>query len=201
VAEHLDAERLAQERPGHRAERDAGRRLAGTGAFEDRACVVEVVLLHAGEVGVARTRPRQRGIACLRGEQVGVDGIGGHDRLPLGPFGVADPDGDGSAHGAAVPHAAGQFDLVGLEAHPRAATVTEAAPGEIVGDVGGRDLDTGGQPLEHADDGRAVRLTRGDPAQHGVKSVRTPHAPTRRAAPRRRARGRAGSRPSVTPDG
>ena len=90
VADHLDAERLAEERLRHRAQRHPGRGLAGAGALEHRPRVVEAVLLHAGEVGVAGPRAGQRRVAGLPGEHLGVDRVGGHDRRPLGPLGVAD---------------------------------------------------------------------------------------------------------------
>ncbi len=44
-------------------QRDAGRGLPGGGALEDRPGLVEVVLLHADQVGVAGPRPGQRGVA------------------------------------------------------------------------------------------------------------------------------------------
>ena len=97
-----------------------------------------------------------------------VDRVGRHHRLPLGPLGVADLDRDRSALGLAVPDAADQGDLVLLELHPGAAAVAEPAPGQRVADVVGGHPDVGGQPLEDRHQGRAVGLTRGQPAQsHG----------------------------------
>ena len=52
VAEHLGAE-LGEEQLGQRAGGDAGRGLPGAGPLEHVAGVVEAVLLHADEVGVA----------------------------------------------------------------------------------------------------------------------------------------------------
>ena len=127
VAEHVDAEGLVQERLGHRAERHPGGGLARAGAFEDRTGVVEVVLLHADQIGVAGAGPGQRGVAGLLGEHVGIDRVGRHHRRPLRPLGVADPDRDRAAHGQPVPHAAGELDLVLLELHPGTAAVAEAA--------------------------------------------------------------------------
>ena len=63
VREHLDAQRLAQERPRDGAGGDPGRGLAGAGPLEHRAGVVEAVLEHAGVVGVAGPRPGQRRVA------------------------------------------------------------------------------------------------------------------------------------------
>ena len=62
--------------------------------------------------------------------------------------------------------AADQGDLVGLEAHARAAAVAEAAPGQLVGDVGGLDRQPGRQALDDHDQGAAVGLSGGQKAQH-----------------------------------
>ena len=53
-----------------------------------------------------------------------------------------------------------------LELHARAAPVAEAAAGKGVGDVLARDLDTGRKALDDAHEGRAVRLTCGQPTKH-----------------------------------
>jgi len=55
VAEHGDAE-FTEQSLGDSAHRDAGGGFAGTGALQDVACVMEVVLDGAGQVGVAGTR-------------------------------------------------------------------------------------------------------------------------------------------------
>ena len=56
VADDLGTDRLEEEVRGDPAEGDAGGGLAGGRALEDRAGLVEVVLLHADEVGVPGTR-------------------------------------------------------------------------------------------------------------------------------------------------
>ena len=117
-------------------ERDAGRGLAGAGPLEHRPGVVEAVLLHADEVGVARPRAGQRGVAGqvreLGSASTGsaamtVDHLG-HSVLPTrtatGPPWVTP-----------VAHAAEELDLVALERHPGAAAVAEPAPGELVRDL------------------------------------------------------------------
>ena len=109
--------------------RDPGRGLPGAGPLQDRPGVGVAVLLHAGEVGVAGPGPGQRRVAGQRGERGRVDRVGRHDRLPLGPLAVADPDRDRAAEGQAVPHAAEDLDLVLLERHPRAAAVARAGAG------------------------------------------------------------------------
>ncbi len=134
VADEADAE-LGEERARDRAEGDAGGGLAGARALEDRAGLVEVVLLHADEVGMTGTRARQRRTATARlvGE---LDGLGGHHLDPLGPLGVADAQGDRAAEADAVADAAGDREFVLLELHPRAAAVAELAAGEVGLDVG-----------------------------------------------------------------
>ena len=152
-------------RPGPRSR---GRRRA-----PGSAGLVEVVLLHADQVGVAGPGPGQRRVAGQLVQLGLVDRVGRHDLLPLGPLGVAHLDRDRSAHGLAVPDAAEDRDLVLLELHPGAAAVAEPAPGQGVGDVVGGDRDVGGQALEDRDQGRAVGLARGEPTQH-ARSLSSP---------------------------
>ena len=59
VAQHRDVD-LREERLGDRSGRDPRRGLARRRAFEDVAGIVEAVLLHPGQVGVAGTGLRQR---------------------------------------------------------------------------------------------------------------------------------------------
>ena len=180
VAEHLDAGDLGQERLGHRAERHPGRGLPRAGPFQHRTGVVQVVLLHADQIGVTGPGPGQRLVAGLAGQQLGVHRVGRHHGLPLGPLGVADPDRHRAAHGPAVPDAAGQLHLVLLELHPGAAAVAEPAPGQLGADGGGVDADPGRQPLEDGHQRGPVRLTSGHPAQHHRNSRRPragPRAP------------------------
>ena len=165
VGDDPGADRLLQEVGRDPAQRDPRRRLAGRGALEDRAGLVEGVLLHARQVGVAGPGPGQGRVARRPLELGRVDRVGGHDLLPLGPLGVADLDRDRAALGLAVPDAADERDLVLLELHPGAAAVAEPAPRQRVADVVGGHPHVGGQPLEDRDEGRAVGLTRGQPAQ------------------------------------
>ena len=64
-----------------------------------------------------------------------VDRVGGHHGFPLGPFGVADLDGDRAAERDAVPDTGEHRDLVLLELHPRAAAVAQPAAGELTCDL------------------------------------------------------------------
>ncbi len=189
VGDDAGADGLLEEVGGDPAERHPGGGLAGGGALEDRAGLVEVVLLHADEVGVARAGAGERGVAGQAVELGLVDRVGRHDLLPLGPLGVADLDGHRSAEGLAVADAADDGDLVLLELHPGAAAVAEATAGEGVGDVVGGDRDVGGQALQDRDEGRSVGLARSEPAQHGQSLSRRP-AGTAPAVSRRDTRGR-----------
>ena len=166
VRDQPGADGLDEERLGHRAERDPGSRLAGARPLEHRPRVVEPVLLHPREVRVAGSRPGQRGVASQTRQGLGRHRVGTHDLLPLRPLGVADPDRDRATLGEAVPDAAEQLDVVALERHPRAAAVAEPTSRECVGEVVGGDRDPGGQPFQGGEQGRSVRLPRGQPAQH-----------------------------------
>ena len=163
---HLDAERLPQERPGDGSRGDAGRGFAGAGPLEHRAGVVEAVLEHACVVGVAGPRPGQRRVAGALLEFGRVDGVGGHHGFPLGPFGVADLDGDRAAERDAVPDAGQHGDLVLLELHPGAAAVAEAAAGQLTRDVVGGDVDPGDHAFDHGHQRAAVGFTSCGPSQH-----------------------------------
>ena len=87
-----NAERLLKEPRGDRAQRHAGRGLARAGALQHGSRVVEPVFAHAGEVGVSRPRPAQRGVAPLT-RQIVVEWIRAHHLGPFRPFGVRDLDG------------------------------------------------------------------------------------------------------------
>ena len=172
VGEHLRAGGLLEEGRGHLSERHPGRGLTGRGTLEDRAGLVEGVLLHADEVGVTRARPGECLVAGQSLELDRVDRVGGHHLLPLGPLGVADLDRYRSALGLAVADAADDPDLVLLELHPGTTAVPEPTAREGVGDVFGRHLDVGGQPFEDGDERGSVGLPGGEPAKHGVSVSR-----------------------------
>ena len=154
---------------GDGAGRDAGRRLAGAGPFEHVAGVGEAVLLHPGEVGMAGPHLGER--------ILGGAGRRAHLLVPLvaaEPLAVLDLDGDRRAERAPVPHAADQGQLVLLEALPRAAAVAEAAPGHLGLDVLHRDLEPGGEALDHDDEGLAVRFAGGEITKHRIEATRRP---------------------------
>jgi len=101
VRDEPDAVGLLEEAGSDLAEGDARSGLAGGGALEDRAGVVEGVLLHPDEIGVTGARSSERAVAgdlllgvdvVRRGIRLVGDRVGAHDGLPLGPFAVGDAD-------------------------------------------------------------------------------------------------------------
>jgi hypothetical protein len=154
VTDELDAE-LGQERPGDGAQGHAGGGLTGARPLEDRPGLVEVVLLHPDEIGVPRAGACQRGAATTRGV-ADLDRLGVHHLDPLGPLGVADPEGDRAAHGQPVTDAARDVQFVLFELHARAAAVTETSTGQIGLDRARRDGHPRGEPLEDGDELGAV---------------------------------------------
>ena len=171
-----------QERAGDGAERDARRGLAGARTLEDRARLVEVVLLHADEVGVAGARAGERGAAAagLLGE---LDRLGAHHLDPLRPLGVADAQGDRAADAHAVHGRRRERQLVLLELHPRAAAVAELAACEVGLDGVARDRDARGQTLHDGDEFGAVRFAGREHAEHWSSLPRARADAARRAAP------------------
>lgn len=182
VGDDVDAEHLTEEVTGDGAGRDACRGLPSAGAFEHRAGVVEAVLEHARVVGVAGPGTGQRCVAGAALEFGGVHGVGCHHRLPLGPLGVADLDGDRAAHGLAVADPAEHGHLVGLELHPSTAAVAESAASQLLADVGRGDLDAGHHALDDGDQGGPVGFSGSYPAQHSGRLFHAP-APRPTAAP------------------
>ena len=168
MAEDLDAEHLAEQAPRHLAERHPRGRLPRAGPLQDGAGVIEAVLLHPGQVRVPRPRPGQRRVPGLAVQLARGHRVGRHDRLPLGPFGVGDPDRQRAAERAAVPDAPGELHLVLLERHPRAAAVTGPPAGQRGGDVLGADPHSGGHALADRDQRAPVRFTCGQPAKHAL---------------------------------
>jgi hypothetical protein len=169
VADQFDAEVLEELRSDG-AHGNPGCGFAGACPFQDGACLIEAVLLHAGEVCVAGPRPGQGGVAGLVGEQFGIHRIRGHDLLPLGPFGVAHLDGDGTALGAAVADAAEDGDNVLFELHAGAASVAEPAARQGVCDVPAGDFHTGGDAFNNSHQSRTMGFTGSQPTQHNFLS-------------------------------
>jgi hypothetical protein len=167
MRDDLDAERLAEQGLDDRTDRDPRRGLPRACAFQDRPGVGVAVLLHAGEVGVPRPGTGERRVAGDPHQDGRIDRVSRHDRLPLGPLGVAHADRHRAAQRDTVPQPAEDLHRVLLEAHPRAAAVPEPSARQLARHVGARQLHPGGDALQDRDERGSVRLSRGQPAQHG----------------------------------
>jgi len=165
VGDKRDAE-LAEEGARHSTEGHPGGRLAGARALEHVAGLVEAVLLHADEVGVAGAGAGQRRAASL-GERLDIHGLGAHHVDPAVPLRVADTQGDRRSHGVTEADAGRDGQLVLFELLPRTTPVAELAALHVGLDALGAHRDAGRQPLENRDEFGAVGLTCGQPTKHG----------------------------------
>ncbi len=166
MSNEAHVEGLVEEGARHGAEGYPGGCLAGARALEDVACLGEVVLLHADQVGMARSWPRERCVAGQALEYLGVDGVGRHHLVPFGPLRVRDGHRHGPTDRLPVPHATEEGDGILLELHPGPAAVAEPASGQRCSQVGRRDRHAGRQPLDDRDQGRTVRLACREPSEH-----------------------------------
>ena len=195
-------ERLREDAGSH-----AGGGLTSRGPLEDVAGVVEAVLLHPGEVGVAGPGLGETPLRLARRR--------GHLLFPLPPLRVADHDRHRRALCAAVADAAQDLELVLLDGHTGAAPEAEAPPGELGPEHLDGDRDPGGETLDDDGERRPVGLAGGEEAQHRRKdrevspepwgrearSVRSgpvyihAHGPRERVPARRPPQGREGGPP------
>ena len=162
-----NAECLLKELLGDFTQSHAGGGLAGAGTLEHRTGIVEAILAHAGQIGMARTRTAQRRIATFT-RQIAVEGIGAHYFGPLGPFGVGDFDGHRRAERQSMTYASEQSHLILFELHTGATTIAEPTAGQRGDDVVGTDANAGRQPLDHGHQGLSMRLPCCLPAQHSI---------------------------------
>src|SRR5207244_9987075 len=137
------------------------------GTFEDVAYVVEAVLDHARQIGVARTQ------ACHRWWRLGHR-LDVHLALPVRPVAVLDHHGDRSAHRHAVSHAGDDLDAVVLDLLASTPTVAALAARQVDVDVFGQYGQPGGQVLDEDRELRPVRL-----ASSEYPQVAEAHAATR----------------------
>ena len=153
--------RCGEQRLGERAGRDAGRGLARARALEHVAGVGEAVLLHAREVGVAGPGLRA---AASRSRPGAGDISSAHFPVAHSLLWITIATGEPSVRPWRTPPRNSTSSL--LEAHARAAAVAEPAARQLGRDVVDEDRETGGQALDGDHQGRAVRLARGQEAQH-----------------------------------
>ena len=130
--EHRDPE-LPEQPLRDRADGDARGRLAGRGALEHVAHVVEPVLHDAREVGVTRSRQHDLAAAarCDLGELLVAHRPRAHRRAPVGVVAVAHDQGERPAEREPVAHAAEDLDVVLLDLLPRAAAVAACRRAEV----------------------------------------------------------------------
>ena len=153
---------LAQQRLAERAGRHPGRGFPGAGPLQ-----------HVAGLGKPYFCMPARSAWPGRGWVSGLAVAPGRRRHllgPLGPLGVADHDGHRRAERAAVADAAQEGQLVGLEAHPRAAAVTQAPAGQLAGNILSPNGQPGGQAFDDDDEALAVGLAGGEEAKHDRSS-------------------------------
>lgn len=182
VAQGRDAQ-LGQESLRDRPERDARGCLPGARPFQDRASLVEAVLLHADQVSVSWARAGQ--LRASAGVEDGrVDGLRAHDLDPLGPLGVADADADGRTHREAVPHAGREREFILFELHASAAAVAELSTREVGTEIVEGKWDTSRESLEDRKEFWAVGFPGREPSKHWTILTRAARRSASRCAPR-----------------
>jgi hypothetical protein len=105
---------------------------------------------------VTGPRTGERRAALEPGQDLGVNRVGRHDLLPFWPLAVADAQCDRAAERGTVADAADHLQVVGLEAHPGASPVAEAATREGRLDVLAGHADACRQSFEDGDECGAV---------------------------------------------
>ena len=156
-ARDLDADR-GQEGLGDRARGDVHRRVPRRRALERVADIAEVVLLDAGEVGVARTRKRH-GLRAFS-LRLALGRPRAHPPRPVLVVAVPDDERERRPEGAAVAQTGEHVDPVLLDLLPRRAAVALLPPLEVAVDRVAVEHEPGRQAGEDRDEPRAVRLAR-----------------------------------------
>src|SRR3989442_1676663 len=156
VAQDCDTE-LGEQPLGHARHRHACGGLARARALEDVADVVMAVLHGAGEVRVARPRPRD---LLLRRARLGS--ADRHRGLPVLPVAVGDLERDWAAERRTPPDAGENAALIALDLHAPAAPVAALAPREVLVDLGLGERQTGRDAVDDRDQGLAVGFAGGE---------------------------------------
>ena len=146
VAQHGHTE-LAQKRLRHRAKGHPSRGFPRAGPLQHGPRVLKAILLHPRKVGVAGAGTSQRG-RSRAAQLLGIHRPGIHDFFPFWPLGVADAKRNRSALRDAVSKTTRDRQLVRLELHPSAATVTQAPALQGVLNLLFGHLDTSGHAFE-----------------------------------------------------
>ena len=162
---HLDPD-LAEERLRHGAGRDVDGRVPRRRTLERVADVREPVLLHAGEIRMARPRQRDRLRSLSLGLALGRPGA--HPPRPVLVVAVADDERERRAERAPVAKAREHLDLVRLDLLARRAAVALLAAPEVGVDRGPVEDEPRRQARDDRDERRAVRLAgRCEVERHG----------------------------------
>ncbi len=183
VAGDANAE-AAEQLSGQRAGRDAGGGLARAGALEHVADVGVAVLDRAGEVGMARSRPRHVGTILGAGRALRHLRLDVHRLLPVHPVAIANEQGDGCAGGDAVAHAGEDLGAVAFDLHAPAAAVAALATTELQVERVDIELKARGHAVDRDDERLAVRLARGQKSEHSFVILYDPPSPSGRPPPR-----------------
>ncbi len=166
VGVYGDAE-LLQQATADGAYGNAGGCLAGGGALQDVARVVEAVLHGAREVGVA-------GAEAGHPLDLALERLGLHHLAPVLPIAVADEQGQGAAQGEAVADAGGDLGVVVLDLLSLGAAVAALAAPEVALHVLLGQWEAGGQPLHYDGEALAVGLAGGKEAKFRHRCDCTP---------------------------
>lgn len=129
VAMEGDAE-FGEKTLGNSASSNSGGGLAGTGAFEDVADVIESVLDGARQVRMAGPHAGD-----ALDFDLGIDRPGCHLHGPVHPVAILDPEGDRGAKSEPVANATSNLGMVFFDLHAAAATVATLAARKVRGDV------------------------------------------------------------------
>ena len=155
----------AEELSGERAGGHACGRLACAGALEHVADVGVSVLDRAGQVRMARARPRDV-------RPLGAGGALWHFRLdvhrllPVDPVAIADEERDRRTGRDAVTDAGDDLGAVAFNLHPAAAAVATLAPPELRVECVDVELKARRHAVHRHHEGLAMRLAGGQKSQH-----------------------------------
>ena len=163
MTEDIDT-KTPQENLGQTSARDSGRSFSRTGALENVAGIGVIVFERSGQIGVTGARPcnaaLRRSVACNLTDR--------HDFLPIGPVAIFDHHCDRTADGFAMPYTRQKTDLIFLDLHSAAATVTALPPFQLVIEEFKIDGKVSGKTFDQSDQCGSMRLASGPKAQHAL---------------------------------